>query len=143
MIAPHDPRPGRHAAQRGPDSRLLWYPPWAREAASLEPAAGDEPAGTDDPAVASAAPAAAVIGDELRQPAAWCDFGACISRFTDPAALGERDLRARAIAAGWLFDALGRLACPRCQQNDASFWTTRPLRPWPEDRWSEGPRGGM
>lgn len=138
MIAPHNPRTGRHAAQRGPDSRLLWYPPWAREAASLDPTAGYEPPGTDESAV-SAAPAAAVIGDELRQPAAWCDFGDCISRFTDPAALGELDLRARAIAAGWRFDALGRLACPRCQQNDASFWATRPLRPWRDDRWSDGP----
>jgi hypothetical protein len=74
--------------------------------------------------------ATAVIGDQLRKLAAWCQFGACIARYTNDAALGEADLRARAMVAGWRVDALGRLACPRCQQLDSSFWTTRPLQVW-------------
>jgi hypothetical protein len=40
----------------------------------------------------------------------------CGSRFADPAALGEADNRARALAAGWGTDACGRLVCPACQQ---------------------------
>jgi hypothetical protein len=72
----------------------------------------------------------AVIGDELRIPIMWCDMGSCIAWYTDPAALGEADTRARAIAAGWRIDALGRLACPTCQQTDPCFWTARPVMPW-------------
>jgi hypothetical protein len=70
----------------------------------------------------------AVIGDELRTPIMWCEMSSCISWHADPAALGEADVRARAIAAGWRVDALGRLACPRCQQNDGRFWATYPVR---------------
>jgi hypothetical protein len=69
----------------------------------------------------------AVIGDELRIPIMWCEMGACISRYSDPAALGEADIRARAIGAGWRVDALGRLACPRCQQSDGWFRATHPV----------------
>ena len=72
----------------------------------------------------------AVIGDELRIPIMWCEMGSCIAWYTDPAALGEADTRARAIAAGWRIDALGRLACPTCQQTDPCFWTARPVMPW-------------
>lgn len=68
----------------------------------------------------------AIIGDELRIPVLWCQFGSCVNRYTDSGALGERDLRYRAVASGWRFDALGRLACPSCLQRDASFWPTRP-----------------
>ena len=71
--------------------------------------------------------ARAVIGDELRMPIMWCEMGSCISWHSDPAALGEADIRARAIAAGWRVDALGRLACPRCQQSDGRFWATHPV----------------
>lgn len=56
-----------------------------------------------------------VIGDQIRVPAAWCDMAGCRSRFADPAALGETDNRARALAAGWAQDACGRLMCPACQ----------------------------
>src|SRR5262249_57181640 len=52
-----------------------------------------------------------VIGDQIRVPAAWCDMAGCRSRFADPAALGETDNRARALAAGWRRDACGRLVC--------------------------------
>ena len=72
----------------------------------------------------------AVIGDQLRMPIMWCEMGSCISWYTDPAALGEADTRARAIGAGWRIDALGRLACPRCQHTDPCFWASRPVVPW-------------
>ena len=73
------------------------------------------------------------IGDELRIPIAWCEMGSCISHHEDPAALGEADIRARAVAEGWRVDALGRLACPKCQQSDAWFWTAHPVAPWDRD----------
>jgi hypothetical protein len=63
-------------------------------------------------------------------PVMWCEMGSCISWYTHPAALGEVDTRARAIAAGWLIDALGRLACPGCQQTDPGFWAACPVVPW-------------
>ena len=72
----------------------------------------------------------AVIGDQLRMPVMRCEMGSCISWHADPAALGEADTRARAISAGWRIDALGRLACPRCQQTDPGFWAARPVVPW-------------
>ena len=75
----------------------------------------------------------AVIGDELRMPLAWCEMGACISHYADPAALGEADIRARAIEAGWRADALDRLACPQCQQGDSWFWTAHPAVLWDRD----------
>ena len=64
----------------------------------------------------------AIIGNELRIPILWCDFGSCIAHYTHPDALGERDVRHRALAAGWRYDLLGRLACPSCVQHDATFW---------------------
>lgn len=67
----------------------------------------------------------AVIGDEIRIPIMWCQFGSCIATYTHPRALGERDLRARALGAGWRYDALGRLACPDCAQHDTAFWARR------------------
>jgi hypothetical protein len=76
----------------------------------------------------------AVIGDELRVPIMWCEMGSCISWCADSSALGEADLRARAISAGWRVDALGRLACPQCQQTDPSFWATSPVVLW--DRYT-------
>ena len=71
----------------------------------------------------------AIIGNELRIPILWCDFGSCVERFTHPDALGERDLRHRALTAGWRYDLLGRLACPSCLQRDATFWVVRPPAP--------------
>ena len=75
----------------------------------------------------------AAIGDELRIPLAWCEMGSCISHFADQEALGEADIRARAIKAGWRVDALGRLACPQCQQADSWFWTAHPVALWDRD----------
>lgn len=81
-------------------------------------------------APAETATVRAVIGDELRTPTAWCEIGSCISCHADRSALGEADVRARAIGAGWRIDALGRLACPQCLQTSASFRATRPVVPW-------------
>ena len=72
----------------------------------------------------------AVIGDELRIPAVWCQLGNCISRLSDSAALGEADIRSRAVAIGWRQDALGRLACPGCVQHDPTFRISYPVVPW-------------
>jgi hypothetical protein len=82
----------------------------------------------------AAATARAVIGDQLRMPIMWCEMGSCISWYADPEALGEADTRARAIGAGWRIDALGRLACPRCQQTDSGFWASCPVVP--QDRYA-------
>jgi hypothetical protein len=77
----------------------------------------------------------AAIGNEIRIPILWCEFGSCINRYTSRDARGEQDLRARALAAGWRYDALGRLACPTCARHDPAFWAAR--RPARTDR--EGP----
>jgi len=74
-------------------------------------------------------PMRAIIGDELRVPILWCEFGNCIARYSSEDALGERDLRARALATGWRYDALGRLACPSCGQHDPAFRNGRPAAP--------------
>ncbi len=58
----------------------------------------------------------AVAGDRSRGPTAWCEMAACISRYDDPAALGEADIRVRALGAGWRHDTAGRLICPYCQR---------------------------
>jgi hypothetical protein len=76
----------------------------------------------------------APIGDALRMPIAWCEMDSCISHYEHLAALGEADIRARAITAGWRVDALGRLACPRCQRSGPWFWTTHPIVPWDRHR---------
>lgn len=75
----------------------------------------------------------AAIGDQLRKPIAWCEMGSCISCHADPAALGEADIRARAISVGWRVDALGRLACPQCQQGGPVFWASHPVALWDRD----------
>jgi hypothetical protein len=103
----------------------------ATSAAPASPATSAAPASPAGPPGASVR---AVIGDQLRIPIMWCEMGCCISRFSDPAALGEGDARARAIGADWRIDALGRLACPRCQQTDRDFRASRPVVPW--DRYT-------
>ena len=116
-----------------------WPVPMAEPEAAPEPEATPEPEAAPEPARAEApdhatSPMRAVIGDELRIPIMWCEMGSCISWCTDPSALGEADARARAISAGWRIDALGRLACPRCQQTDPRFWATRQVVRW--DRYT-------
>jgi len=99
----------------------------ARPETLAGPGAPAAPAAPATPAGPAAAAARCVIGDELRIPVMWCEMGSCVSWHADPAALGEADTRARAIAAGWRIDALGRLACPQCQQSNPGFWTSRPV----------------
>src|SRR5258708_30873719 len=65
------------------------------------------------------------MGARLRLRGVGCKRGWCIARHFEPQALGEADIRARAIAAGWRVDALGRLACPGCQQTSPHFWPAR------------------
>ena len=94
------------------------------------PAVPARPAAPAAPAGPAGAAERAVIGDQLRMPVMWCEMGSCVSWHADPAALGEADTRARAIGAGWRIDALGRLACPRCQQTDPGYWSARRVVPW-------------
>ena len=94
------------------------------------PAVPARPAAPAAPAGPAGAAERAVIGDQLRMPIMWCEMGSCVSWHADPAALGEADTRARAIGAGWRIDALGRLACPRCQQTDPGYWAARRVVPW-------------
>jgi hypothetical protein len=58
----------------------------------------------------------AVLGDRMRRPTAWCEMPRCISRYEQPAALGDAEVRVGALRAGWRHDQLGRLVCPYCQQ---------------------------
>ena len=106
----------------------------AAPAATAAPAVPTRPAAPTAPAGRAGAAVRAVIGDQLRMPIMWCEMGSCISWHADPAALGEADTRARAIAAGWRIDALGRLACPQCQQNDPRYRAARPVVP--RDRYT-------
>ena len=88
-------------------------------------------------------PMRAIIGDEFRTPILWCEFGSCIARYTSQDALGEHDLRARALAAGWRYNAVGQLGCPACTRHDPSFWGSRPPAlgdQEPPSRWSPRPR---
>lgn len=111
--APADPWADLPPAGRDPDSRLDW-------------GFGSVVAPPDEQ---TSSAERAVIGDALRIPAVWCEFGACIGRFTDPSALGQCDVRRLAIAAGWRQDALGRLACRACVQHDPDFAVSYPLVP--------------
>jgi hypothetical protein len=131
-LAP-DWRDAAPAAPPAPDSWRAAAPP----AGNSGPAAGVPPEATSPGRTGVTADIEiterAAIGDELRIPLAWCEMGSCISRYADPAALGEADIRARAVAAGWRVDALGRLACPQCQQGDSWFWTAHPVALWDRD----------
>ena len=106
----------------------------AAPAGTAPPAVPTRPAAPTAPAGPAGAAVRAVIGDQLRMPVMWCEMGSCVSWHADPAALGEADTRARAIAAGWRIDALGRLACPQCQQNDPRYRAARPVVP--RDRYT-------
>jgi hypothetical protein len=102
----------------------------AAPARTATPAVPTRPAAPTAPDGPAGAAVRAVIGDQLRMPVMWCEMGSCVSWHADPAALGEADTRARAIGAGWRIDALGRLACPRCQQTDPGYWSARRVVPW-------------
>ena len=118
--APWTSTPAPAPAGAGPRAISFPAPPGAAASVTSTPA----PARAAAPVTARAA-----IGDELRRPIMWCEMAPCINYHADPSALGEADARARAVGAGWRIDAVGRLACPQCQQT-ASFWTPRPVVPW-------------
>jgi hypothetical protein len=101
-----------------------------RAASGLGPARAASVAGLTGPVDVTER---AVIGDKLRAPGVWCELAPCISCHIDPAALGEADVRERAIAAGWRHDALGRLTCPACQQSDTRFRGTQAVMRWERD----------
>ena len=107
---------------------------YTEPATYAEPAAPTEPAAPAEPAAPTGDTVRAVIGDNLRMPIMWCEMGSCVATHADPAALGEGDARARAIADGWRIDAFGRLACPQCQQTDPRFRAPDPVVPW--DRYT-------
>ena len=82
----------------------------------------------------------AVIGDDLKLPVIWCEMPGCISFYLDDESAGFRDARDHADAAGWRTDALGRLACPGCQQGRADYRTPQPVtwhHPGIPRRWHE------
>jgi hypothetical protein len=124
------PGPGPVSLARPEAPAEPYYGPAEPYYGPAEPAYG--PAEPDHgPAEAHPRPTVrALIGDQLRMPVMWCEMGSCISWHADPAALGERDMRARAIGVGWRIDALGRLACPRCQQTDPNFRPCHQVVPW-------------
>jgi hypothetical protein len=124
------PGPGPVSLARPEAPAEPYYGPAEPYYGPTEPAYG--PAEPDHgPAEAHPRPTVrALIGDQLRMPVMWCEMGSCISWHADPAALGERDMRARAIGVGWRIDALGRLACPRCQQTDPNFRPCHQVVPW-------------
>ena len=108
------------------------HPPPPQSAAdpTARPSESERPEMCESAEIIQPAP----IGDSLRIPIAWCEMGSCISHYSHPAALGEADIRARAIAAGWRVDALGRLACPQCLRSGAWFWNTHPVVRWDRAR---------
>lgn len=125
-------RPALPAGPAGAPPAAL---PPGRHGAPAAPPAGRAPV-PPPPAVSwghRPEPVRAVIGDEMRIPFIWCEFGTCDATYTHPDALGERDLRDRALAAGWRYDALGRRGCPSCAQHDPTFWPARPPAPVPVD----------
>src|ERR1700761_7354815 len=88
-----------------------------------------QPRAPRPPAMRRWRPMRGVIGDGNRTPTLWCEFGNCIHRYIHPTATSDRDLCSRAIAAGWRYDGLGRLACPSRPGNDPAFLATRPPVP--------------
>jgi len=111
---------GKDAAQarRAPAERR-WASLMTELGLSRRPAGARAPrpaAGRDPLADPVAITERCVIGDQIRMPAAWSDTPGCTAWFADPAALGEADNRARAVAAGWCPGAWGRLVCPACRQ---------------------------
>jgi hypothetical protein len=93
----------------------------------VQPVPPDGPMPADPLAGPVAITQRAVLGDRIRRPTAWCEMAACISRYDDLAALGEADIRDRALGAGWRHDAAGRLVCPYCQRHRPGLWAAYPV----------------
>ncbi len=102
-------------------------PPGLQAPGSAQPELAEGRAGADPLTGSVAITERAVWGDRIRRPTAWCEMPCCISRYDDPAAAGEADIRARALGAGWRHDGLGRLVCPYCQQHSPRLWATYPV----------------
>ena len=137
-VFPVTPPPPRSQPRPRPAAAPGQAPASARPAspapASPAPAGiASPPPPQRQPAMRRWRPMRAIIGDDIRTPMLWCEFGGCIARYTSEQANSERDLRARALAAGWCYDVFGRLACPRCTRNDPSFRGVRPPAPEGQD----------
>lgn len=124
------PRPVRGQAPRQAPPGAAAQPGAAAPGATAQPLRR-----ASAPAMRHWRPMRGIIGDAFRMPALWCEFGSCIGRYTSRDALGERDLRARALAAGWCYDPAGRFACPSCARQDPAFRVPRPSAPAAPDRW--------
>ena len=123
-IPRHARTPASHRGVPRPDAGGLSSP---AAPGTTPPQLADAPVRTDSLAGPVAITERAVLGDMIRWPIAWCEMPGCISRHDHPAALGEADIRARALAAGWCRDAVGRLVCPTCQQRNPDLWITHRL----------------
>lgn len=126
---------GRHEALGQPLSAGLTTAPGQPLGAGRPPAPAQRPTPGRAPAMRHWRPMRAIIGDEVRIPILWCEFGICIARFTSPTVLDERDLRARALEVGWRYDVLGRLACPGCASTDPAFRDRRAPARAVQDPW--------
>ena len=123
--APRTPSP--QAVPRTPSPQAVPRIPSPQEVPRI-PSPQDQPPqprASRPPAMRRWRPMRGVIGDGNRTPMLWCEFGNCIHRYIDPTATSDRDLCNQAIAAGWRYDKLGRLACPSCAGNDPAFLATR------------------
>jgi hypothetical protein len=129
--AGREPAPGMGMPQATPGAGMPQAAPGPamRQAAPAMPQPAAPGRQAPAPAMRRWRPMRAIIGDEFRTPILWCEFGSCIARYTDEEALGEHELRARAVAVGWRYDRFGRLACPACTRRDPSFSAGR--RPSP------------
>jgi hypothetical protein len=123
----------------GPVTPEAWMAPVTSGAPAVptfaaRPVAPEAPVASAPPALAAGPETVvgALIGADLRTPMVWCELepGSCVSWHGDREALGMADVRARAIAAGWRIDALGRLTCPQCQQRSTTFRATQQVVPW-------------
>lgn len=121
-----------------PPSTAAGMPPSPTASGTAPPQLAEERARTDPLAGPVAITERAVLGDTMRWPTAWCEMPGCISWHDHPAALGEADIRARALAAGWYRDAVGRLVCPSCQQRNPDLWIAHRLA-----RQRRPPTGGI
>ena len=133
-----DPRPeapGEAAGRAGPARPVAPAVPRAQAEAAPHPQAPHPQAPHPQaPHVrpAHAGPAVrALIGDQLRMPIMWCEMGSCISWHADPAALGEGDMRARAIGAGWRIVTERSDQAARAERPPAALRARRGLRSAP------------
>jgi len=124
-----EPGDGQTGLETAAPARPVTRPP-ARSKMVFPAQPGSRPSANAKTVVGREQTVRAVIGDELHVPIVWCEMGSCISHHTDPAALGEADIRSRALRAGWRLDRFGRLACVDCLQSNSGFRTAYPVALW-------------